>query len=784
MTYTALDYHNMLPEDSVLRAFLPTPAHGDRNPDLVVIIDGPNAMKGNPIPLTGRNQVSIRRAILHHGFSYCVVPRIPFHVPGEKYNLTMAQDTESIFKAELNSINCNKYLVLGSFAANNLLDFSYQFSRHDELLGRNFYINDKVYRFSPAVNSIVLNHAKYTKFQDDIAELVLGKRLRSSEDDEVGYIVSTSKTQMIPWFNRMRDAEFVSIDLETTGLDWLSDEILTVSLSWGSKAITVPWTMFTPQEWAEWLSGKKFIAQNGQFDLKFLYKYGVLLNLYADTSLMHSLIDENPGTHNMEYMAKRYLTIDKWVDKVDYNEFKHGLVGMRNPPNIDITNPPSQEFSTVGDYAARDVDITMRLYNEFKPKVEGLRINTVLHSVQNALIRSETTGIKIDREAALSMQREIHTLLADKQEYMEDVYGLRNANSPKQVAMFLYGELGVPPQKFKGSITTKNELIEPYADEYPAIKDILEYRRLTKTNGMYLTNILDLSEHDGRYHPNIKLAATVTGRVTDELITLLPRSDEIENPDLGQQYQAKLRSLFIADEGHKMIGADYSQLEVRVAAMLSRDPQLIADVNNNIDIHGVNAVQAFNLPVDLEPANTLKARVSKEYAHYRTMAKIATFGSLYGGTAATIALQSKMGLDEAQAIIDQLYSRYYILKAWQDATILEARSSGYVQTPWGRTRRFNYGTGLSEYVETKQDREAINSPIQSHGNDINLDAYAKITFAGVHTLFPFHDACYAQSPEDRVEEDMATMKEIMESIVDNGVTIGVDIKSGNNWMEL
>src|SRR5690606_37296071 len=243
---------------------------------------------------------------------------------------------------------------------------------------------------------------------------------------------------------------------------------------------------------------------------------------------------------------------------------------------------------------------------------------------------AEIRGEKVDREKAFAFDRELQAILHERDEYMADTYGLMNTNSPKQVAELLYRDMGLPVQKIKGKVTTSEDAIEKFADEYPVVRDVLEYRHLHKAANTYVKNILAYSERDGRYHARFNLAGTETGRLTESLILLIPRADRLENPDLGKQYQVRLRELFIPDEGHLMVGADYRGLEVGTNAYLSGDAQLISDYNTNLDTHSVVAIQAFDLDIDTEPRATLKARVSEHHSYYRTLAKYATFSWLFG----------------------------------------------------------------------------------------------------------------------------------------------------------
>jgi DNA polymerase-1 len=404
----------------------------------------------------------------------------------------------------------------------------------------------------------------------------------------------------------------------------------------------IPWDLLTLKEWDMFLDNKEFIFQNGSFDIKVLAAKDIYVKLHEDTMLMHSLVEETPGTHSLEHMARKYLGVEKWSDTVNYDDMA------------------SNDIKTLGEYGARDTDLTLRLANIFRPMVENRPIHTVLTKAQSAIIRAELRGIKVNRDLAHEFMLELAGHLEDKAQMLRDSYGLENANSPIQVMKLLYEDMGLPPQKKQGKLTTDEKAMEYLASKYnaPVTLDILEYRHLTKAKGTYVENILAASERDGRYHPDFKLAATETGRLAEPLILLIPRPGDSESLDLGQKYQARLRELFIPDVGHVMIGADYSGLEVSMAAHLTKDPQLIDDVLHQLDTHSAVAIQVFGVDIPLEPYETLKKRVSEKFKTERDLAKQATFTWLYGGSEGAITRQLGIEPKVAKAILATLRTRY------------------------------------------------------------------------------------------------------------------------------
>lgn len=765
----ARELRRFLPERDMLRTHRTILGDGDAVPDVIVIKYQPHGWDLSASkPLMGKDGIPIRRHLAQQGIKFYATNLYPFTNGTDKAKADDVRKVTPVLAEELKRVPTQNYVLLGAEVARHMPGFDHPFKKFSEVAGRVIECGGKRYLLAHAAAAISSNPQVYAQFVDGLERLLhpvaqpLIKTLFREE-----YRVVTNAIQARRVLGKIPLGANVAVDLETTGLDKWADRILTIQFAWEEGAgYAFPWGLLTPDEWSKYLTGRRLIFQNGSFDVKFLAVNGAHVQLAEDTMLMHSLIDETPGTHSMEQLSQRYLQIEKWGDTVNYDDME------------------SNDLQTLGRYGARDTDITLRLANHFRPQVEGRHITTVLHRAQNAIIRSELRGIRIDRDKAQRFQEEIQAALHDRKGYLADTYGLQNANSSQQVAKLLVEDMGVPLPKLKGKVSTASGIIEPFAPEHPVVRDILEYRHLTKAGSTYVRNILAESERDGRYHPEFKLAATETGRVTEKLITLIPRPDDLKNPDLGKQYQIRLRELFIPDEGMVMIGADFRGLEVGMGALLSYDPQLIADYNSNLDTHSVVAIDAFELPIEIAPYNTLKKRTQATHAYEREMAKKATFTWLYGGTAQTIVRQLGIKRDLAEKILETLKSRYQGVARWQESVRETVLRDHHVSTPWGRMRRFFIHPGLDEKLIDDQLREAINAPNQGMSSDVNLAAFAELETRGIQTLFPFHDAVYAQAPVAEAERVAATIKSVMEGAVRGPVQFEAEVKIGPNWADL
>jgi DNA polymerase-1 len=760
------EIYSLLPHDHPFKGWRPILGEGDDSPEIIIVKKSPSGwdMEASK-PMLDPAGRSIRTALLREGVKAYYTHAVPFYKRDIKPVKKHADCTQEVVREEINRVGTRNVILMGANAARWTPQFGVGFRRVNEVQGR--VVESTGFRFvvTPDPSALAQEPGLFRSFLEGVEELRGHRGARTSEVDREQYRVLKNRVQALKALGEL--PRTVAFDIETTGLDPWQDRILTVQFS-GEEGtgIAVPWDTLTIDDWRNVFDGKRLITQNGTFDTRFLLTRGIFVQIHEDSMISHSLIDETTGTHNMEAMSYKYLGIDKWSETVDYDDME----------NVDI--------DVLGKYGARDADITLRLANVFRPQVEGRKIHDVLIRAQNAITRSEVRGIRIDREKAKQFQYEIEGALHDREAYLRDTYELDNANSPPQVARLLYDRIGLPIQKKKGKVTTASEYIEPFLAECPAVKDVLEYRHLTKALSTYVKPTLAYSERDGRYHFDFKLAQTDTGRVAERLITLIPRAEEQENLDLGKEYQIRLRELFIPDEGYVMVGADYETLELRMAAFLSQDRQLTLDLQEGRDIHSINAIQAFGLDIELEPWSTLKKRTSRKYSHERSLAKIATFASLFGGSANAIATQTGTALETAQQIIDQLYSRYPGLKAWQDNTKKFAVQNGFVETPWGRRRHFLFGKGMSRQSEEEQLRAAINAPIQSHSSDMNLAAFARAEARGLQTFFPLHDAIYMQAREGEVEEQAKELKQLMESTITGPVLFSADVKIGATWADL
>lgn len=760
---------NMLTDKTKFKGHRFIPGEGDASPHVILVRGAPTwgDFKAGKA-FMGEDGIAIRSALVKEGITFYATTAFPFFLPNETMKLEDGRQFAHGYLRELRGVDTKRVALFGAEAVklSPFLDVSYK--KFNQLWGRTFDVGEFQVRVFQHPSQVTRVPSLYREFIEDMKEFVWPKNAQRSKPEGEAYLVYSDKQKAIAYL-RTLPQRGAACDTETTSVDPYDTEILTIQFSTKEGVgHAIPWNLLTLKEWDMHLDNKSFIFQNGSFDVKVLANKGIHVKIHEDTMLMHSLVDETPGTHSLELMAQRYLGVDKWSSTINYDDMA------------------SNDIKTLGEYGARDTDLTLRLANVFRPMVQDRPIHPVLTKAQNAIIRAELRGIKVNRDLAHEFMLQLAGHLQDKAQMLKDSYGLENANSPAQVSKLLYEKMGLPVQKLQGKVTTNENAMEYLAKNYnaPVTMDILEYRHLTKAKGTYVEKILALSERDGRYHPDFKLAATETGRLAEPLILLIPRPGDSDSLDLGQKYQARLRELFIPDDGHVMIGADYSGLEVSMAAHLTKDPQLIEDVLQKLDTHSVVAIQAFGLKVPLEPYDTLKKRVSEKFKVERDLAKQATFTWLYGGSEGAIKRQLGISETVAASILAALRTRYPGVALWHEMVREGVQREAAVSTPWGRSRRFFFHSGLERKVTEEQLRESTNAPIQGMSSDMTLAAFTTLTAMGYKTLFPLHDAIYMQVPADRQDKGMADIREVMEGVLKGPVPFRCDVKAGQNWGQL
>lgn len=389
------------------------------------------------------------------------------------------------------------------------------------------------------------------------------------------------------------------------------------------------------------------------------------------------------------------------------------------------------------------------------------------------LAAMERAGVAVDRAALADLEVEfaerLATALADIHSTAGEVF---NPGSTQQLARILFEKLGLtPPRRTKTGYSTDADVLEQLAAEHELPRKILTFRTLQKLQGTYVTALPDYIAADGRIHTDFRQAVAATGRLSSN-------NPNLQNIPVREEVGRRLRSVFVAPPGQRLVSADYSQVELRILAHFSADDGLIGAFTSGRDIHRATAAEVWGVA----PAAVT--------AQQRSAAKAVNFGIVYGISDFGLARQLNCSVPEAKAIITRYFERYPGVRRYMDGAVAEARERGVVRTLYGRMRRLPDITSRNFTRRAFAERTAMNTPIQGTAADIikraMIAAHAQIATAGLRArlILQVHDELIVEAPEGEVAAVAAVLRRCMEGAGELAVPLRVDVSAGTNWMEL
>lgn len=572
----------------------------------------------------------------------------------------------------------------------------------------------------------------------------------------------------------------VCFDTETTGIDANDVEMVGMSFSW------IPgegWYVPVPADQAETRKildafspvfdqvSITWIGQNLKYDLLVLKWYGKeLKGEIFDTMLAHYVI-EPEGKRGMDLLSAQFLG----YEPVHIEE----LIGKKGKGQ---GNMRDVELDKIKDYAAEDADITLQLQKCFVPLLKKKEVEKVFGEVENPLVKvltdMEFEGIKVDvdflRDYARELEREART--AEENVYQQA--GVKfNLASPKQLGEVLFEKLQLDPKAKKtktGQYATGEDVLLKLASKHKIVDDILAFRELTKLKSTYVDALpLMINRKTGRVHTSYAQAVAVTGRLSSN-------NPNLQNIPIRTERGREIRKAFIPrNEEFVLVSADYSQIELRIVAAISGDPNMCEAFREGKDIHTATAAKVFGVA---------EKDVTKEM---RYKAKSVNFGIIYGQGAFGLADNLGISRTEAKAIIDNYKSQFAGIQKYMDDTINFAREHGYVQTLMGRKRWLRDINSANFTVRGFAERNAINSPIQGTAADMIKLAMIKIHSAfkqqGFRSkmLLQVHDELVFDAHKDELEIIKPIIIRCMQAalLLPQGVPANAEIGSGVNWLE-
>ena len=596
------------------------------------------------------------------------------------------------------------------------------------------------------------------------------------------YEVIRDKATFATWLERLTASPVMAFDTETTSLNSMGAQLVGLSFAVTEhQAAYVPLThdyLDVPEQLdRDWVLAqlkplltdphKTIVGQNLKYDMKVLKHYGIDITAPKYDTLLESYVLNSAGRHDMDTLAKKYLD----HDTVTFESIAGKGAKQLTFNQIDV--------DTAGHYAAEDADITLRLHHVFMAQLNATPLlKKVLDDIEEPLLPiltdMEYTGVLIDAkllyEHSQSLEKRIGLL-------HDEVIALAgepfNLDSPKQLQEILYDKLQLPILKKTptGQPSTAEPVMQELSLTYPLPKLILEYRSLAKLKSTYTDSLpRQIDPKTGRVHTHYNQAGTSTGRLSS-------RDPNLQNIPVRNEEGRKIREAFIAPPGCVMLSADYSQIELRIMAHLSKDPGLVAAFEQGLDVHQSTAAEVFGVSLDA---------VTPEL---RRRAKAINFGLMYGMSAFGLAQQLGIDTKEAQEHMTVYFARYPSVQNYMHQARQLAAQHGYVETLLGRRVFVPDINSKQVSVRHAAERAAVNAPLQGTAADIiklamiRVDRWIKHSQLPVVLVMQVHDELLFEVHEQVLEEARSNIVSHMEHAVELSVPLVVDVGIGQNWGE-
>lgn len=597
-----------------------------------------------------------------------------------------------------------------------------------------------------------------------------------AENDHLYQFVDTEKAQKILVRNLMSQTA-VCFDTETTSLNEMEAELVGMSFSYKKGlAYYVPLSANREEALLTLEIFKPFfekedvlkIAHNLKFDYKILRLYGVEIkgNLF-DTMIAHYLLNPD-GRHGMDYLSEIYLNYKPVSIET--------IIGKKGKNQGSFRDA---DLQTQTDYAAEDADVTFQLYELFAPQLKKENLEDLFYKIEmplmQVLAKMELEGISLDNDWLAQESKDLESDLKLLETKIFEFSGEEfNMNSPRQLGEILFDKMQLDPKAKKtktGQYATSEDVLQKLSSKHEIIPLILEYRTYQKLKSTYVDALpTQIDKDDKRVHTNFSQTTAATGRLASV-------NPNLQNIPIRTVRGQQIRGAFKADEGKKIISADYSQIELRLIAEISDESNMIQAFQNGEDIHASTAAKLFKIPLE---------EVTKTQ---RSQAKTVNFGIIYGQGAFGLADQTGLSRTEAKQMIDAYYATYPKLKEWMSQQVQKARELGYVETLLGRRRHLKDINSNNFVVRGLAERISVNAPIQGSAADIIKIAMIKIQEEletkemQTKMLLQVHDELLFESPENEIETASELIKKEMESAIETRVPLLVEVGVGNNWLE-
>ena len=599
-------------------------------------------------------------------------------------------------------------------------------------------------------------------------------------------VAVTTEEQLVSLVSELAQASRIAVDVETTSTDAMKADL--VGLSFAAQpghGYYVPVGHLLTEGSAGQLPMELVAdrlrpvlenprvakaAHNGKYDLTVLKRHGVeVRGLDFDTMIAAYLLEPSRRGLGLKSLAWSKLGLEmKPITQ---------LIGKGR----DQITLAQVSISDTAAYAGADADATLRLVSVLEKELREREQWDLFRDVEMPLVQvlldMEMAGVALDTGELMKISTTMHQRVVELEGQIQELAGHPfNVSSTQQLGQVLFDELGLPAKaKTKTGYSTRASVLEELKDLHPIIDLILEHRQLTKIKSTYVDALPVLVNREtGRVHTSYNQTGTVTGRVSSS-------DPNLQNIPVRTELGRHVRCAFVAGEGRRLLGADYSQVELRILAHISRDPNLLAAFARGEDIHASTAAAVFDVPLsDVTPA-------------MRRIAKTINFGIIYGMGEYGLAQRTDLSLEDARSFIDNYFSRYEKVRDYVEKTKTEAREEGYVSTLLGRRRYFpELLTSSRAHTGVKRaaEREAINMPIQGSAADILKIAMARLHRAlrekdlAARMILQVHDELVLEVPAEELPPVANLVRSVMEGAWDLDASLRVDIKVGKDWEQM
>jgi len=639
----------------------------------------------------------------------------------------------------------------------------------------------------PAQEKELIDILSHLEFKTWLSEVLSQNSEKTDADTAKAksqqYQTIFTKKEFSDWIARLKKAPLFAFDTETTDLDYMKAELVGVSFAVDeNEAAYVP-VAHDYEDAPQQLSRDEVLqqlkplledpkhhklGQHLKYDMNVLAHYDIEIDGIAhDTMLESYVLDSTATRHDMDSLALKYLGC---------NTIHFEDIAGKGKNQITFNQIP---IETAAPYAAEDADITLRLHHTLWPKLEQEpELKWLYENIEIPLVpvlsRIERNGVFVDVNMLGKQSKQLEKSISALEKEAFDVAGEEfNISSPKQIQAILFDKLGIPVLKKtpKGQPSTAEDVLQELALDYPLPKLILEHRSLAKLKSTYTDKLpLQVAEKTHRIHTSYHQAVASTGR-------LASKDPNLQNIPIRTEEGRRIRQAFIAPKGHKIVAADYSQIELRIMAHLSGDKGLLDAFAKGVDVHRATAAEVFGTSPD---------KVTNEE---RRRAKAINFGLIYGMSAFGLGKQLGIARNEAQQYVDLYFERYPGVKAFMDNTREKAKETGYVKTVFGRRLYLPDINHSNAQRRQYAERTAINAPMQGTAADIiklamiKTDQWIRDSKLDIKMIMQVHDELVFEVKESLVDKANKEIKHCMESVAELNVPLQVDVGVGANWDE-